>query len=100
VTKGSDHMVMELVALMGWIGSALCFSGTVMASRKMKVCWVAMFIGGILIVTQNYILGTWNLVFFESLYIPLAVYGWIRWNKASEDEFEEIEVFGVIRRRS
>lgn len=70
--------------MIGWAGTILMFGGSVVNIYKHKSCWPLWIIGGLAIIYQSLVIGSWNLVVLQALYQPLNIWGWWQWKNDEE----------------
>jgi hypothetical protein len=68
--------------IIGWIGTIVMFSGSITNIYKHNSCWYLWIIGGTGLIIQALLLGTYNILTLQLLYMPLNVFGWIQWRKS------------------
>ena len=76
---------MLFVDIIGWAGTVLMLSGSIINIYKHTMCWPIWILGGAAIITQSLIIGSWNIVTMQLIYMPLNVIGWIQWRKDNEN---------------
>lgn len=72
---------MMFVDMIGWFGTIAMFTGSIINIYKHTSCWPLWIIGGVSLIIQAIILGTWNIMTLQLLYMPLNIFGWIQWRK-------------------
>ena len=73
--------MLEFVDIVGWGGTALMFGGSVLSIYKHKACWPIWLIGGMAIIYQSMVVGSYNLVVLQIMYTPLNIWGWLQWRR-------------------
>lgn len=68
-----------------WIGSALALIGTILNTYKVRFCFILWFISNCIMTVQSYTTSSWNQMLIFSIYILLAVIGYVNWKKISTD---------------
>ena len=69
------------VNIIGWVGTILMFTGSIINIYKHTWCWPLWIIGGFAIIYQSVILGSWNILVLQALYMPLNIIGWLQWRR-------------------
>ena len=76
---------MWFVDIIGWIGTLLMLTGSVINIYKHTMCWPVWIVASLAIIYQSLMIGSWNIVAMQSIYVPLNIVGWLQWRK--EDGF-------------
>ena len=76
---------MLFVDIIGWVGTILMISGSIINIYKHTMCWPVWIAASLAIIYQSVIIGSWNIVAMQSVYIPINLIGWRQWRK--EDGF-------------
>ena len=76
---------MLLVDIIGWAGTIFMITGSIINIYKHTWCWPVWILGGGLVCLQGLMLGTWNIVALQLMYMPLNLWGWIQWRKDNEN---------------
>lgn len=68
-----------LIDIIGWVGTILMFTGSIINIYKHIWCWPLWIIGGVLIIIQSISIGSYNIIALQLLYMPLNILGWMHW---------------------
>lgn len=74
-------LLIPIIDIIGWFGTVMLFTGSLLSIWKHRLCWVFWILGGIGLGLQAYYYGLTNMVLVQVLYMPLNVWGIIEWNK-------------------
>jgi hypothetical protein len=70
---------MLFVDVIGWTGTLLMLLGSIINIYKHTLCWPVWIVAAFCIIYQSVIIGSWNIVIMQGIYIPLNIYGWYQW---------------------
>jgi hypothetical protein len=73
------------VDIIGWAGTVLMLLGSIINIYKHTLCWPVWIAAAFCLIVQGIILGTWNIVVMQSVYIPINLYGWKQWRIDNEN---------------
>lgn len=74
-----------LVDIIGWTGTIFMLLGSIVNIYKHTWCWPLWIIGGAAIIAQSVMIGSWNIVTMQLIYMPLNVIGWLQWRRDNEN---------------
>ena len=82
---------MLIVDIIGWAGTLLMLMGSIINIYKHTLCWPVWIAASLCIIYQSIMIGSWNIMVMQFIYIPINIYGWIQWRKDSgiHTEFNE-----------
>lgn len=73
------------VDIIGWFGTIFMFAGSIVNIKKHTGCWPLWILGGTGLIIQAAMLGTWNVMTLQLMYMPLNIWGWLQWRRDDED---------------
>ena len=70
-----------MLEIIGTIAMILAVTGVLANNRRLRWCFIIFFISNSLVLIIHISVGVWSLVVRDTIFIILAIEGWIKWGK-------------------
>ncbi len=70
-----------MIEIIGTIAMILAVTGVLANNRRLRWCFIVFFVSNTMALVIHISVDVWSLVVRDSIFIILAVEGWIKWGR-------------------